>query len=184
MLSIAQNHRIAEVGRKLWRWPGSNLCSSTATYSRQPKNMLWAFWVSPRTETPQPLWAPCSWAWSHSQCKSVSLCSDRISCVSVCTFSILFCYWAPGKRACLHPLHTLPSDNCTHCRFPTPTLAFSGLNSSICLRSFSIQLNIIGAWLDWHPFFKGSKKGGYRDVWPPLQHHNMLSYRDHTNFIS
>lgn len=87
--------------------------------------MLWAFWVSPRTETPQPLWAPCSWAWSHSQCKSVSLCSDRISCVSVCTFSILFHYWAPGKRACLHPLHTLPSDNCTHCRDFQPQLSFS-----------------------------------------------------------
>jgi len=57
------------------------------------------FWPFPRLETPQPLCATCASAWSPSQLRSVSLCSDRSS-YSVCAHCLLSCHWTPSS---LHP---------------------------------------------------------------------------------
>lgn len=52
---------------------------------------------------PQPLWASYARAQSPAQCKSVSWCSDRTSCSSLCAHCFLSCCWAPLKQACSAP---------------------------------------------------------------------------------
>lgn len=69
--------------------------------------------------------------------KCVSLCSDRASCVSVCALCLLSCYWAPVKRAWLHPLSThLSSIYNIYIDKILLSLCFSRLNS---LRSLSLS---------------------------------------------
>lgn len=65
----------------------------------------------------KPLWATCGRAWSSSQWRSVSWCSEGIS--SVWEFGdwahrLWSWHWVPPKRAWLCPRCTLPSDICTH----------------------------------------------------------------------
>lgn len=52
----SQNHRIAEIGRGIWR---SSNPGTRYKYS-QLKPYLVGAWVSPRTETPQPFWETCA----------------------------------------------------------------------------------------------------------------------------
>ena len=89
--------------------------------------ILWAYWAS--------IWPPCEW-------KGVSLCSSRISRVSVCTHCLLSTHWAPLSLAwqsspLLHPpapfRHLIQTD-----QFLPQSLLFSRLNSlsSLSLSSY------------------------------------------------
>ena len=100
-----QNHRVVEVGRDLWR-------SSVPTPLLKQGHLepvaqdvsRWLLNIS-SNETLQPPWATCSDAQSTSQWRSVSWCSDRTSCISICAHVLWSCHWASLKRAWLHPIH-------------------------------------------------------------------------------
>lgn len=55
--------------------------------------------ISPRMESPQPLWIAC--ASSPSQEKSIFWYSDRASCLAVCAHCLLPCHWALLETAWL-----------------------------------------------------------------------------------
>ena len=67
------------------------------------------FWVLPRTEIVQRPWVTCSSARSPSHWKTVSWCTGRMPCVSVCAHYLLCCHLAPRKRAWVCLLYTFPS---------------------------------------------------------------------------
>jgi len=109
---------MAEVGREV-------TLSYSPPQAGPPKARVQdGFWVSPKTEILQPLWATSASALSSSQWKCAFLWSDRASCVSVCA-PLWSCRWAPLKRAWLRPSCTLPSGTCTH--WWDPARAFSSL---------------------------------------------------------
>ena len=92
-----RNHRMVEVV--------SYLCKSACPTALLKQGHLQSsapcpnnFWISPRRETPQPLWATCDSAQSPSQQKSVSWCSDRTCCVSVFAHCLLSFHWALGAE--------------------------------------------------------------------------------------
>lgn len=53
-------HRMAEIGKELWRWPGLARLPDAGCPGLSPDS----FWVPPRMEIPQPRWAPCTRAQS------------------------------------------------------------------------------------------------------------------------
>ena len=98
---------MVEIGRDLWRSScpvppaQAGLCEAGC-----PEPCLGGFWISPESNTPQPLWAACVSA--PSQSKSVSWCSEGTPLVSVCAHCLWYCHWAPLRRPWLRRLCNLP----------------------------------------------------------------------------
>lgn len=92
-LKVTLSNPSAQAGPATAR--GSGLCPDT-------------FWRFPSMEILQPPWTTCASAPSLSQCRNVSWCSERTSCVSGCAHCVWFCHWAPLKKTWLCPLCTFP----------------------------------------------------------------------------
>lgn len=71
-----------------WGWKGSLKGIGFSQGHLEPVSprpcLLTWFWTSPRMEASQPPWAAYASAWSPSQSKSISWCSEGISCFSLC----------------------------------------------------------------------------------------------------
>lgn len=91
---------MAAVGRDCWRFS-----SPTPLFQQGHLNSAApdGFWVSPRMETPQPPLATCASAQSPLQWKSVSLCSEGASCISVSALCFWPCHWEVPAPSSLHP---------------------------------------------------------------------------------
>lgn len=92
-----------------WKWPLEVIWSKLITPADCPGPCLDWIWVSPRMETLPHPWAIWDSAWSPSQWKGVSGCSEGTTCISPCAHCLWSCYWAPLEWAWLHPLCTLPA---------------------------------------------------------------------------
>lgn len=68
---------MVQVGKELQRSYGPTPCSRRATESRLPRTVS-SLWISSSTETLQPPQLSCRSAWSPSQRKGASWCSDRL----------------------------------------------------------------------------------------------------------
>lgn len=64
------------------------------------------FWMSPRTDTPQPFWTACIIIWPSSYWKSLLWCLNGICCSSACVHCLLSCHWISLS---LDPSSLLPS---------------------------------------------------------------------------
>lgn len=85
---IQSNHIPSPAGSATVDWSG--LC---------PK-----FWVSPRMEMPQSLWAPCTSVW-HQR---FLLCLHLVSDIPVCAHCLCSCHWEQPRRARLYLLCSFP----------------------------------------------------------------------------
>jgi len=63
LIQKSQDPSMVRVGRDLWGSPSPTPCRSMVTYSRLHRTLS-RFWISPKEETPQPLWAAYSRALS------------------------------------------------------------------------------------------------------------------------
>lgn len=124
-IGIFQNHWKAEAGRNLWKSPD---LPAQAGPPRTTSRWL----LNNSNNGHYHLFEPI---FSHLPCKkSVFWCSDGISPVSICTYCLLCCHWAPLKRALLW---NLPSSIYT-CWWDIPlSPLFSRLKSP---GSFSLYL--------------------------------------------
>lgn len=118
-----QKHRRAEAPLEPLQRAGS---------SRAGGSELWPgmFWIPPRMETSQPLWATSSNVHSPSDEKKIIikiniiyiyiLCLSSISCMSICSHCLLSFHCVPLIRVWLHLLYipSLPQVKCTWLRAP------------------------------------------------------------------
>lgn len=111
------------------------------------------FWKSVRRKMPQPPWATCAPAQSHSQWKSVLWCSGRAFCISVCALCLWLCHGAALKRPQLsflyHPFRYLeiflrPPETST--RLTVPAL------SALPQRRGAASCHLSGLLLDSHQY--------------------------------
>ena len=76
-----------QAGRDLLRSPGPTCCSSRVHGSKLPRIVSrWVLGISTDGDSTASLGSP------HNKKKSAFLCSDGISCVSVCTHCLLSCH--------------------------------------------------------------------------------------------
>lgn len=97
--------------RNCWDWkaPPDQTSPAQAESPSCPGSCPDDFWKSPNGYSAASLGNLCQFSGTLTVRKGVSWCSEGSSCSSVCAQCLLFCYWAPLKRAGLCPLRTLPS---------------------------------------------------------------------------
>lgn len=92
---VSQDSRTAEAGRHLLIiWCTAPAQPGTARVGC-PGLCPVRLGISPQMETPPPLCETS--AWTPSQCKTASRCSEETSCVPVCAFYPLCCHWTQLK---------------------------------------------------------------------------------------
>lgn len=64
---FSENHKIVSAGRDLLRSPSPISLFNQCQYSKFLRSHSVGFWIFPRMDTQQPLWATCSTDWPPSQ---------------------------------------------------------------------------------------------------------------------
>lgn len=117
------DHRKTEVIRNLWSSPGPTPCSGRASHSCLPRAMTCQLWNISKDANSKTslgnLWQ-CSVTWKktpNKQNPNQTTIKEPVY-VLVCAHCLWSCGWALWKKAWLHLIYLLTSDNSIPCKIP------------------------------------------------------------------
>lgn len=142
---FSQTHRMDGNGRHLRRSPcPAPLPRAAPTTAGSLGLCSGKFWLSPRMETLQLLWAVCAVVWPVSQSKGVVLCLNGISCISVCA---CYSFCSPELRwTILHSTNrsgTYCISLCSHGKSRRPWGVVSGQSQALPTQTGRITLKFL-----------------------------------------